>query len=160
MGNGTYERGTASLFRLAANKDLLMFGCHHDTVWLRRGPQSSQPGQSVPPTDSLGCHLSPLCRTSSTSFPLENQKKECKSTNKFQGTMEKNSYDCCSFQNTSPSLSGKVLLHSKGKSYPFSHPPAHWKKQSQPIHRHCRLPREPPGGEDKDSRPVRLEVSF
>lgn len=49
MGNGTYERGTASLFRLAANKDLLMFGCHHDTVWLRRGPQSSRPGQSVPP---------------------------------------------------------------------------------------------------------------
>lgn len=75
LGNGTYEWGTASLFRLAANKDLLMFGCHHDTVWLRRGPQSSRPGQSVPPTDSLGCHRPPLGRSSTTSFPSNNSKK-------------------------------------------------------------------------------------
>lgn len=97
------------LFRLAANKGLLMFGCHHDSVCARTTiltawaecPPHRQPG--LPPVTAQ-------CSSSTTSFPSKN-------SNKGVLKYQKVSRDCGKQllkmlllpERASPSLRGKVI---------------------------------------------------
>lgn len=116
-----------------------MFGCHHDTVWLRRGPQSSRPGQSVPPTDSLGCHRPPLGRSSTTSFPSNNSKKGVLKYQQASRDHGKQLLNLLLLPEHISFLEGEgPSTTARGKVIPSPTSPAHSRKQCQPIHRHCR----------------------
>lgn len=80
--------------------------------------------QSVPPTDSLGCHLPPLGRSSTTSFPSKNSKKGVLKYQQASRDHGKQLLNLLLLPEHISFLEGEGPSTQQGESYPFSHSPS------------------------------------